>query len=88
MGRRTSQYVPKGYTGAAPPTPGCVTLNETEGHYCAQIAAEAVAQRVAFFTSATGVLQCGQARISSSSGSTGMRTTIEHLLSFVEQFQL
>jgi len=46
------QYVPKGYTGGATPTPGCVSLNETEGHYCAQIAAEAVAQRVAFFTSA------------------------------------
>jgi hypothetical protein len=45
------QYVPKGYPGATP-TPGCVSKNETEGHYCAQIAPEAIRQRVDFFVSA------------------------------------
>ena len=45
------QYVPKGYPDVAA-TPGCVTINETEGHYCAQIAAEAIRQRVDFFVSA------------------------------------
>src|SRR5262245_50713795 len=40
-----------------------------------------------FLTSVTGVLQLGHARISSNSGSTGMRTTIEHLPRFVEQFK-
>jgi hypothetical protein len=33
-------------------TPGCVTVGQTEGHYCAQVAAEAVQQRVTFFKSA------------------------------------
>jgi hypothetical protein len=45
------QYVPDKYTEATP-TPGCVSAGETEGHYCAQIAAEAVEQRLHFFTSA------------------------------------
>jgi hypothetical protein len=45
------QFVPKGYAGATP-TPGCVTLNLTEGHYCAQEAKEAGTQRVHFFETA------------------------------------
>jgi len=45
------QYVPKGYANATP-SPGCVALDEPEGHFCAQIAAEAIEQRVNFFTSA------------------------------------
>lgn len=49
------QYVPKDVHGI-PPTPGCAKLGETQGHYCAQSAEEAVAQRVQFLTSAlTGV---------------------------------
>jgi hypothetical protein len=44
------QFVPAGYSGASP-TPGCVTVGQTEGHYCAQTAAEAIFQRVTFFTS-------------------------------------
>lgn len=47
------QYVPVGVAGIAP-TPGCAVLNpptSTEGHYCAQVAAEARRQRVEFFTS-------------------------------------
>lgn len=47
------QYVPAGYTGATP-TPGCVSIGQTEGHYCAQAAAEATSQRVSFFTSHIG----------------------------------
>ena len=45
------QYVPSGFT-AATPTPGCVTVGQTEGHYCPQVASEAIRQRVEFFTSA------------------------------------
>jgi hypothetical protein len=45
------QYVPDMYMGATS-TPGCVSPSEPEGHYCAQIAAEAIEQRVRFFTSA------------------------------------
>jgi hypothetical protein len=45
------QYVPKAYVGVAA-TPGCVVLGQTEGHFCAQVAAEAVKQRVTFFESA------------------------------------
>jgi hypothetical protein len=55
MGEKTTaaffQYVPDGNTDATP-TPGCVSAAEPEGHYCAQIAAEAWEQRVNFFTSA------------------------------------
>ena len=43
------QFVPAGYA-AATPSPGCVANSQTEGHYCAQTAAEAIAQRVTFFT--------------------------------------
>jgi hypothetical protein len=46
------QYVPMDYAGGATPSPGCVTNAQTEGHYCAQTAVEAIAQRVEFFTSA------------------------------------
>jgi len=48
------QYVPVGVDGIAP-TPGCTVFTpptSTEGHYCAQVAAEARRQRVEFFTSA------------------------------------
>jgi hypothetical protein len=45
------QYVPSGYM-AATPTPGCVAPKQTEGHYCAQDAAEAIDQRIEYFTSA------------------------------------
>ena len=45
------QYVPQGYV-AAPASPGCAALGQTEGHYCAQIADEALRQRVRFFQSA------------------------------------
>jgi hypothetical protein len=45
--------VPEGYA-LSPSTPGCITAKETEGHYCAQIASEAIAQRSTFFTSALG----------------------------------
>jgi hypothetical protein len=45
------QYVPQGFAGVAA-TPGCVTLAETQGHYCPQAAAEARAQRVEFFRTA------------------------------------
>jgi hypothetical protein len=48
------QYVPKGFPGGIAPTPGCVSANETEGHYCAQIASEAIRQRADFFVSALG----------------------------------
>lgn len=47
------QYVPVGVPGIAP-TPGCTLFGpptSTEGHYCAQVAAEARRQRVEFFTS-------------------------------------
>jgi hypothetical protein len=43
------QFVPKG-SAAGTPTPGC--NNQTEGHFCAQSAAEAERQRLEFFTSA------------------------------------
>jgi hypothetical protein len=48
------QYVPTGVDGI-PPTPGCLALSPSsasEGHYCAQSAAESRAQRVDFFQSA------------------------------------
>jgi hypothetical protein len=45
------QYVPMGYVGA-PVTPGCLELGQTEGHYCAQTAREAIRQRVTFFATA------------------------------------
>jgi hypothetical protein len=45
------QYVPSGYMGATP-SPGCVANKETEGHYCAQDAAEAIDQRIKYFVSA------------------------------------
>lgn len=49
------QFVPKDYPGV-PATPGCITIDETNGHYCAQSAAEAIAQRATFFqTALTGV---------------------------------
>ena len=52
------QYVPVGVPGI-PPTPGCAALvpsSASEGHYCAQSAAESLHQRVVFFQSAlTGV---------------------------------
>lgn len=47
------QFVPAEFAGATP-TPGCVALNQTEGHYCAQTAAEAISQRVTFFTTHVG----------------------------------
>ncbi|HEX4338860.1 MAG TPA: hypothetical protein VH062_23300 [Polyangiaceae bacterium] len=34
------------------PSPGCIAADETEGHYCSQIAAEAIEQRPRFFESA------------------------------------
>ena len=48
------QYVPTGVPGI-PPTPGCAALAPTsgsEGHYCAQSAAESLHQREVFFQSA------------------------------------
>lgn len=52
------QYVPTGVPGV-PPTPGCAVLapsSGSEGHYCAQSAAESLHQREVFFQSAlTGV---------------------------------
>jgi len=48
------QYVPVGVPGI-PPTPGCTVLSarsRSEGHYCAQGAAESRLQRVHFFQSA------------------------------------
>jgi hypothetical protein len=48
------QYVPTGVDGI-PPTPGCLALSPgsaSEGHYCAQSAAESQRQRVDFFQSA------------------------------------
>lgn len=50
------QYVPVGVEGIDP-TPGCAALGQTEGHYCAQSAAESLHQRVVFFqtTIANGV---------------------------------
>jgi hypothetical protein len=45
------QYVPSGFKGATP-SAGCVALKETEGHYCAQDAAEAIDQRIKYFVSA------------------------------------
>jgi hypothetical protein len=43
------QYVPAGVPGI-PPTPGCVS--QTNGHFCAQSAAESELQRTVFFQSA------------------------------------
>ena len=43
------QYVPAGVPGI-PPTPGCV--GQTNGHFCAQSAAESELQRRVFFQSA------------------------------------
>jgi len=43
------QYVPAGVPGI-PPTPGCV--GQTNGHFCAQSAAESELQRTVFFQSA------------------------------------
>jgi hypothetical protein len=52
------QYVPSGIPGV-PATPGCSALSalsQSEGHYCAQSAAESIQLRVAFLQSAlTGV---------------------------------
>lgn len=45
------QYVPAGYPNADP-TPTCAMLDETEGHFCAQVATEARQQRLDFFRSA------------------------------------
>jgi hypothetical protein len=45
------QYVPVGVPGIDA-TPGCAVLGETEGHYCAQRAAESLRQRTVFFQSA------------------------------------
>ena len=45
------QFVPAGYPGADP-TPTCEMIDETEGHFCAQIATEARQQRLDFFRSA------------------------------------
>jgi len=48
------QYVPTGVPGI-PPTPGCAALapaSGSEGHYCAQSAAESLHQREVFFQSA------------------------------------
>lgn len=48
------QYVPTGVAGI-PPTPGCAALapsSGSEGHYCAQSAAESLHQREVFFQSA------------------------------------
>lgn len=45
------QYVPVGVEGIAP-TPGCETLNETNGHFCAQRAEEAQTQAIEFLRSA------------------------------------
>ena len=48
------QYVPVGVPGIDP-TPGCTVLSPSsasEGHYCAQSAAESLHQRVVFFQSA------------------------------------
>lgn len=42
------QYVPVGIDGIDP-TPGCAALNQREGHYCAQSAAESERQRTVFF---------------------------------------
>jgi len=44
------QYVPVGVEGI-PPTPGCETINESDGHFCAQWAQEALEQRKKFFRS-------------------------------------
>ena len=55
------QYVPTGVPGI-PPTPGCAALppsSGSEGHYCAQSAAESLHQREVFFQSALS----GAARI-------------------------
>lgn len=45
------QYVPIGVAGIDP-TPGCLTLFEREGHYCAQTAPESLRQRVVFLQTA------------------------------------
>ena len=45
------QYVPVGVPGI-PETPGCA--NQPEGHYCSQVAPEALHQRSVFFQSALG----------------------------------
>jgi hypothetical protein len=45
--KRYFQYVPAGY--AVTPTPGCVAQHQLEGHFCAQLAPEAIEQRVRFF---------------------------------------
>jgi cell division septation protein DedD len=66
------QYVASGYVGATP-TPGCVTLAETAGHYCVQIAAEARAQRVAFFTSALRRAENRRHALSARHGSGSLR---------------
>jgi hypothetical protein len=48
------QYVPAG-SQQATPSPGCVEIGEKDGHDCAQVAAEAIRQRVEFFvTGLTG----------------------------------
>jgi hypothetical protein len=44
------QFAPLG--GSAPPSAGCVSQGQTEGHYCAQTAPEARAQRLRFYQSA------------------------------------
>jgi hypothetical protein len=45
------QFVPVGVEGIAP-TPGCLAINEPEGHYCAQRAEESRRQRAVFFQTA------------------------------------
>jgi hypothetical protein len=45
------QYVPVDIAGISA-TPGCAAFGEREGHYCAQIAAESLRQRVVFLQTA------------------------------------
>jgi hypothetical protein len=52
------QYVPAD-SQQATPSPGCVAIGEKDGHDCAQVAAEAIRQRVEFFVTA----QTGAPRI-------------------------
>ena len=46
-----AQYIPVGVPGL-PPTPGCLANGQSEGHFCAQSAAEAFVQRRVFLVSA------------------------------------
>jgi hypothetical protein len=45
------QYVPAD-SQQGTPSPGCVEIGEKDGHDCAQVAAEAIRQRVEFFVTA------------------------------------